>query len=229
MELDTLHINKARVLYYGLFASLFTFSMDEDDFRFGYQAVTLLAEHPMDEESNRALKYLRRRLANAGYAGLREEVDLVLSNPVTAFIPVTASYYLEGRDDGGKRVEMAEYLLQSKYRKNDQQYRENEDHIGFIFLFIQRLLLEQLDGGEMDGHLARKVFTNTLNLFIDDFCDNLFDHKESRLFKAVAVLMRSFFAFERLYYQVEAPPEPASLGGRPMVQREKKRTEHKCV
>ena len=120
--MERVAINKARVVYYGLFASLFSFCMTREHFEIIEKSVDLLSENPIDEQTAKALPGITKRLQEGGYPALKEESDQVFYNPTTTFVPMTASYYYEQRDDGSKRREMINYLLESKFRRNASEY-----------------------------------------------------------------------------------------------------------
>jgi TorA maturation chaperone TorD len=198
-------INKARVIYYGLFSSFFSFNIKKDDYEMLVSAVEILLQSPLDEQSENALTKIQRRLHKAGFSGLKEESDRVFYSPTSTFVPMTASYYIEQRDDGSKRLEMIQYISESKFRRNSEEYKEHEDHIEFILRFLQKLIIEELNGDISSHQLAKKIFANVLNEIIDDFSDNLFDHEKSSLFKQVALVLRSFIDFERFYFNINKP------------------------
>ena len=162
-----------------------------------------------------------------GFDALKTEIDRVFCSPATGFLPTTASFYTEGRDDGAKRVEMTEFILQSRFRKNNTAYKENEDHIGFVFMFMQRLLMDSLQGDEDARALSGRVFTNILNLFLDDFANQLMQHGESGFFKQVALILRSFTELERVYHNV-CKPEPAGANKSATPEKETKKKQE-CV
>lgn len=203
--MDNNAINKARLVYYGLFASLFTFNMNEEHYEKTVKCVDLLCENPIDEDSEIALKELQKGLKSGGFEALHNESNDIFYNPITSFIPMTASYFFEERDDGQKRVEMLNYILKTKYRKDGEQYKENEDHIEFISLFMQKLIEDEIAGDEQGAELAKQVFENILNSMIDEFTEKVYKHEKSDLYKQAAVIFKSFNECERLFLNVTKP------------------------
>lgn len=203
--MDNVAINKARMVYYGLFSSLFSFSLQEEGFDTILTSVEKLMESPIDDQTEKALKKIHQRLKRSGFKCVKDESDKVFYSPVGSFVPMTASFYIESRDDGSKRLEMIEYLLKSRYRRDTDTHKENEDHIGFILLFMQKLIEEELAGDTEAGILAKKVFENVLNEFIDDFTNNLFAHENGVLLRQVAMVLSSFTDFERLFFNINKP------------------------
>ncbi len=205
--MDITAINRGRIVYYGVFAALFSSCLDEKAFQTAAHGVDILGASPMDERSGKALANIKRRLDGGGYSALKKENDRIFYDPTSTFVPMTASYYAEERDDGAKRLEMIGYVLESKFRRNAAHYHEHEDHIEFILLFIQRLIDLEIQGEGFARQLATKVFTHILNPMIDQFANALLQHETSFFYKQAALALQSFIEFERLYLNIP-PPEP---------------------
>ena len=73
---------------------------------------------------------------NKGYEALKDESNYIFYSPSTTFIPMSASFYSEARDDGKKRQEMLELVNLSNFRRDSDKYKDNEDNIAFIFNFM---------------------------------------------------------------------------------------------
>ncbi len=207
--MDKTAINKARSVYYGLFASLLTGMERENQLEPIMQTIVLLLENPVDEYSHKALENMYMMLKDGGLEALKEENDKVFFNPYEGFIPVTASYYDEDRDDGKKRLEMVNYVLSSKFRRDTDKFKELEDHIGFILLFMQKLIDEEMQGDAVAQDLSHKVFTTVLNEFVDEFIVNLHHHVNSCFYEELAVVLQVFMDLERLYLGVSKPVKEA--------------------
>ncbi|MFV0439093.1 MAG: molecular chaperone [Desulfopila sp.] len=227
--MDTVAIDRARVVYYSFFSSLYAFVLDEEKFAAIVRGAELLAANPIDEQSARAFANMRRRLQKGGYAALRRESDRVFASPITALVPMTASFYHEQRDDGRKRVEMIDYVRQSKFRRNDAVYREHEDHIEFVLLFIGRMIEEGLAGDVGANQLARTVFYHILNEMVDQFGDALFACEQSFFYKQTVLALRSFIACERLYLDVSPPKKDELTASRHVVEKPQAAASAGCV
>lgn len=227
--MDNTAINKARIIYYGLFSSLFSFNMGKEKYETIVNAVDLLQQNPIDEQSEKALSNMKRRLAKGGYAALQNECDRVFYSPTTSLVPMTASYYHEQRDDGHKRVEMINYVLESKFRRNAETFKEHEDHIEFVMQFLQKLLNEEVQGDTAARHLSVKVFANILNGMVDEFADNLFRHKKSFFYKQVVLALRSFIDFERVYLNISKPEKNRIQASREADQAKGKDKDRQCI
>lgn len=203
--MDNAAINKARIIYYGFFASLLSFNLTNELYENAVQSLNILSQNPIDEQSDVAFTNMKRRFTKGGFAALKKENNRVFCSPTSSPMPSTASFYSGGQDDGPKRVEMIDYVLKSNYRRNAESYKEHEDHIEFVLLFIQKLITEELNGHAKSRELAKTVFANIYNTMVDEFTDNLFNHEQSFFYKQVALSLRSFTEFERVYLNIEKP------------------------
>lgn len=201
--LDHHAISKARMAYYGLFASAFAFNFTEREYEVIRKNINLLLTHPFNELSGVVLYEMQKISAVERFEGLKQESDQIFFSPTTTMLPTTASYYFEKRDDGSQRVMMIDYILQSNFRKNADEFKENEDHIEFILLFIQRLIEDELNGNKEAGRLAKDVFANILDGMVDQFCDNVFNHENARFYKHTVTLFNAFMEIERQYLEIE--------------------------
>lgn len=211
MDIDKTAINKARATYYGFFASLFPFSFGTEQCEHLDKTLDLLCLHPLDEQSERALNNMQRRLNTRGFAALKNENERLFFRPDTVSIPMTASYFNERRDDGRKRLQMIEYLHASSFRRNSVEFKEHEDHIEFILLFLQTMIIQELDGDTDANALSRAVFEDVLNEMIDPFIDQLLTHHHSSFYRQVALALQSFIDFERIFFEVGKPPRQSAV------------------
>ena len=204
-KMDTQNINKARIVYYGLFAAFFSFNLKERHFELIEYGINLLSQNPIDEQTAKALASIQRKLKKGGYIALTNESDRVFYSPARKTVPMTASYYTEQKDDGSKRIEMISYIAESKFRRNEDEYKEQEDHIEFIFLFLQRLIEDDLQENTDSSALVKKIFTKILNRIIEPFCRHLMVHEDSFIYRDVALALQSFMECEWLFLGVDAP------------------------
>ncbi|SKB39164.1 TorD/DmsD family molecular chaperone [Malaciobacter marinus] len=188
-------LNKARAIYYGLFCSLFSFINEKKEYENIVNTIEFLSSNPIDEYSEKSFCNMKEFLKTKGIEGLKEESNDLFFSPSTTFIPVTASYYCEDRDDGEKRVQMTNLVLKSKFRKDNNNFKEAEDHICFILNFIQKLIEEDLSQDK--NELIYEVYTQVLNEIIDSFIEKIYKHESSIFYKDVAVALKVFIELER--------------------------------
>lgn len=138
------------------------------------------------------------------FAKFKIEQNDVLFDFSYANVPLSASFFDEGRDDGFKRLKVIEILKKSNHRKNEAKFKNSEDFIGFIFLLMVVLIKE-------NEELAKELFSQIINNFADEFCKMLAEHKRSNFFKSYANLLENFISIERAFYGLTAPIFERSL------------------
>ena len=205
--MDKKAINQARAVYYGLFSSLFAFVLEEERFKGVKETVELLNKNPLDEHSQKALSNMLSIINTIGVKILESEYDAIFYDLSSDPVPTTASFYEEERDDGKKRAIMVNYVLQSNYRRDDKKFTDLEDDIGFIFSFMQKLIEDEANGDEKASFLEREIFRNVLNVFVDEFIENVYMHENSAFYQEVALLLKVFIEFERVYLGISKPKE----------------------
>ncbi|ACM93060.1 conserved hypothetical protein [Nautilia profundicola AmH] len=193
-------INEGRAFYYGFFSKLFTFTYDKERFAGVKEAAEILHNYALEENSKKALEHF---LQNYNEQKLAEEFDEIFYDLSQDPVPTTASFYDEEIENGKMKVKMVDIVLGSKFRKNEE-YKDSEDDIGFIFPFMQYLILEKLNGDEKSEWLEGKTF-DVLNTFIDDFAENVYMHQASNLYKDIAVVLKAFVESERIFLEKPKP------------------------
>jgi TorA maturation chaperone TorD len=199
-------IEQARSLYYKFFATAFGF-IDENSYDILTELIKLLKENPMDTVSFEALCSMYEFLENGGTVALKSESDDLFISPESSFVPVSASYYDEGRDDGKKRLDTISLILKSAFRKNEFACKDSEDSVCFLCQFMQALTLKQ---DENSLEIAKNMFKEILNDFIDDFAMNLYRHENGDFYKNLAIVLSTFGEFERFYLGVAPSLKTAS-------------------
>lgn len=203
-------IEQARALYYKFFGTIFGFINSQKQVDDILKAVELFSSNPISENSKTALKHMSEFLQNDGLAKLKDENDAVFVSPDSTFIPMSASYYDEGRDDGQKRVKVAEFVFSSKFRKNEFICNDSEDNIVFLFLFMHALIQAGTNGDEKSLELSSEVFKEIINDFLNEFIDVLYVHENAFFYKNSAILLNDFLEFERFYLDVAPSQKTAS-------------------
>jgi len=204
--MDNVSINKARALYYGMFSVFFSFLEEDGKVKNLRENLELLKENAFSEYVGDAIENILLILKHDGDAALIKESNEIFFNPYSEFIAMTASYYDEQRDDGKMRMKMLEYVLHSKFRRDQDNFKENEDHISFILEFIQKLLLESVETkSKCSEELVKTIFKEVLNKFVDDFILSLYEHQNAYIFKEVAIIFQAFIELERTYLDIEKP------------------------
>jgi len=198
-------VNKARALYYNLFANFFVTSQETRNYFELVRLVNILKENPFDPSSGEALKNISNLLDSSSNVKLLQEYDDLFHNPTTKKVRLTASFYDEGLESGKKRVEMINFVAKTKLRRDEKNFYEYEDSIGFIFSLMAELInLVSQDEKEYEN-TVHCIFAQILNEFVDDVARELYEHENAIIFKELMIVLHSFIEFERLYLEVSKP------------------------
>ena len=127
---------KARSYYYEFFAIPFFFYETDAKFKRWKEQLEFLRSSPIVPSDEAEFQ----NLAKFDFAAFKSEQNSVLFDFSYANVPMSASFYDEGRDDGRMRVAVIDVLKKSKFRRNMELCKECEDYVGFIFYLHSTLL-----------------------------------------------------------------------------------------
>jgi TorA maturation chaperone TorD len=198
-------VNPARSLYYGLFSKLLVFTTDKNRYEGIKDVLDVLIENPLDENSKEALKEIKEFIELGGHEILSNEYDDIFHNPVTPIVRNTASFYDEGVESGKKTLEVKNFLAKTRIRRDEKNFKEPEDSIGFLVTFMHELIELIIKGEKSYETLQHCLFAEVINEFIDEFITNLYEHDKANAYKSLAVVLNAFITFERLYFDVTKP------------------------
>lgn len=198
-------VNPARSLYYGFFSKMLVFTTREDRFKNLEQALNVMIENPLDENSHEALKEIQEFISAGGYEYIIQEYDDIFNSPNNKVVRSTASFYDEGVESGRKRVAVKNFLGKTRIRRNEKEFKENEDSVGFLVTFMHDIIELIIAGDNSYENLQHCVFTEIINEFFDEFIEDLYNHPKANVYKSVAVILNAFLEFERLYFDVAKP------------------------
>ena len=203
-------ITKARGLYYNLFANFFIVTNDAKNYLGVISLINMLKEKSLDDNSQKALENLSNTLDPISNVELIQEYDDLFYSPMTKNIRLTASFYDEGVESGKKRVEMLQFIGKTKIRRDEKQFHEYEDSIGFIFSFLAELCELVAKGEKQYENTIHCIFSEILNDFADEVAKVIYEHKSSKIYKQLMIVLHSFLEFERLYLDV-GKPKPRNM------------------
>ena len=193
------NITKARAYFYEFLAYPLFFHTSDEKFARWREQLSYLAQNPLSEQSAEAFANLEK----FSFKELVNEQNEVLFGFTN--IPLSASFYEEGRDNGAARLRVIECLKLSPYRRDKELCKDSEDYVGFIFLAMATFLNDEFNGAK---NISDKLFNETLNLFVDEFGSLLLAHKEANFFKSYTIILKDFIDLERSILNVEAPAKP---------------------
>ena len=202
---DKQAINKARALYYNLFANFFVLAKDMNGYLEVRSLINLLKENPLDAESGKSLERIYELLDPTSNVLMNQEFDDMFHNPTTAKVRQTASFYDEGIESGKKRSEMINFVAKTKIRRNEKEFFEYEDSIGFIFSIMAELSDLIAQGDKSYENTVHCIFDQILNDFVEEFAAQVYEHPTANIYKELMVVLHSFVAFERMFLDVAKP------------------------
>lgn len=201
-DADTL---RARAYYYEFLAFVFFY----DEKGAGFMRWKGQLEHLSSSALSEADAAAFGELKEYDFNKFIDEQNSVLFDLSYANIPLNASFYEDGRDDGAARLRVIELLKKSDYRRNLSRCKDSEDFVGFVFLFASRLLLDASSDESEMLLVQEELFKGVINPFIDEFIALLADHTQARFYAAIAQILSSFIALERSFLGVSAPASKA--------------------
>ncbi|WP_331774766.1 TorD/DmsD family molecular chaperone [Sulfurospirillum sp. 1612] len=196
---------KARSLYYGFFSKMLVFTTRPNRFDGLLEVLDVMISNPLDENSCEALKEIKEFIQTYHESGLCDEYDYIFNDPDSRALRDTASYYDEGVESGKKRVAVKNFLGKTKIRRNEANYYDNEDSVGFLVTFMHELIELILKGETQYETVQHCLFTEIINEFFDEFIVNLYEHDKANAYRSLAVVLNAFLEFERLYFDVKKP------------------------
>ena len=171
---------------------------------FGKKQLDYLKNSPIANENLDDFK----ALSEFSFDEFKAEQNRLLYDYSYSNIPLTASFYKEGRDEGLAKKLVLDTLRKSKFRKNSELCKDSEDFIGFIFYLMSSLLKDEVN---TNAFLSTELFVNVINEFIDEFINFIKESKEANFYFHLANLMQSFFELERSILAVEKPKIKPSI------------------
>ncbi|CRF50524.1 Putative formate dehydrogenase-specific chaperone [Helicobacter heilmannii] len=199
MEIDLIH---ARALYYRLWHYLVVFVHDEELFGELSALVAHLKDYPFNAQTAQAWQEIESFLGQ-GLEALKSEQNAVLFAPGEQFVPLSASYYLEGQDNGKKRLEAIALLKQSGLHIESHTIGAPvaEDDLAFLTLMMNAFLKEMLANPHFFA-LHATLFKDFFHLFSDAFIETIITHKSSVCYKNCAIILSAFIQHERLFFNL---------------------------
>lgn len=208
-------ILEARARYYEFFSYAFFFhGNDEKGFLRWQEQAKILSSIKISDECDFSA------ILGVDFQGFKDEQNSVLFDFSYANVPLNASFYDEGRDNGAMLIRTIAILKDTKYRRNIEKCAESEDFIGFLFLMMSVFLRDEKNGDFNTNESAKNTFEQILNPCIDEFCELLCAHKDSVVFKALGEIIKIFIDLERANYAIKAPkPKEISVAKEAMNMR----------
>jgi len=104
------------------------------------------------------------------------------------------SHYLENRLNGDVLVDIRQMVKELPVRANNAEFKETEDHFGFLFL-LMRYCIEEKEFDSTQKEMFKQYILPYMKRFIEDIVTN----PKVDFYKDVATILKSFMDFERNY------------------------------
>lgn len=201
--LNRASMDRARLLYYGLLSKFFIFKTDKSKYEDIGDMLAYIKTNPLNDDVFLAVDKLLNSIDTQGYEILIDEYDAIFHGFGNRAIAKSASFYEEGIEFGKKCIQTREFLAKTTIRRDEQNYKDPEDSVGFLFVFMYELIKNTIEGNREYENIQHCLFAEIINPFIDQFIEELFGHLGAKNYKDIAIIMGAFMEFERLYFEVE--------------------------
>ncbi|RAX51632.1 hypothetical protein CCY99_08700 [Helicobacter sp. 16-1353] len=209
---QTQDITKARILYYDFFAGLFLYDLLINRADLLLKQIEILKTEPIIEGDENYFNVLENEIKTNGVKNLLFEYTRFFMLPFDAGIKEThigknkrkkerknpqiilyLSYYLDETIAGSGLIKAKEKVRKSKVRLNEKEFKENEEHFGFLFVFTKYLL----QNGETA--LQNEVFKDCIKPMKDKIIKDIGDKHSDSLYFQISRLLNSFLDFENAF------------------------------
>ncbi len=193
--LEQEQVKSARILYYDFFNGFFVFELLDGRLQVALEQLEILLCAPLNEVAGESMEMLKTELENNGIANFKEEFSRLFALPFgEKQVGMHLSHYYENCIGAESLLKMRTLLKKSDVRVETSNFKETEEHLGFLFGFMRHLL----ESGNEE--LAEEVF-----LFIQDAYYGLIAEikarKDARLYLSLALILESFIEFESTIYR----------------------------
>ncbi|MCI6989595.1 MAG: hypothetical protein MR902_08615 [Campylobacter sp.] len=196
--MDYKEIKRIRSYYYEFFALPFLFSEDDEIFNRWQDQLNFLYSASLSKDNESAFK----ELSEFKFDEFKSEQNAVFFDFSFANVPLGASFYTEGRDEGHAKHIITDIIKKTDFRLNENSH-DSEDSIYFVLLSMSKMLSKNEAKYTL---LSSQLFTSIINEIIDEFIYLLKYHKSAKFFKNLAILFENFISLERSVYGLSKPP-----------------------
>ena len=210
---------QARALYYDFFAGFFLYELVGARKDLFLEQIDILATSPINESDGEYFAMLRAYIAKSDSKEILREYTQTFNLPFSAQnlptqeankqggkkskkpkIPnpqifLYLSHYLEGCLNGESLLRVRTLVKKTHFRLNTQEFKESEEHFGFLLL-LMRHLLQDLDKLAENEQLIRELFTQTIAPMGLAIAEALAKREDLVCYHLVGLLLGSFLALE---------------------------------
>lgn len=187
-------LNKARSYYYEFFSYPLIWHETNEAYENFLEQTRFLANAPIIDENKEDFDLI----LSFSWEDFKEEQNEILFDFSYANVPLTASFYDEGAENGMKKLALKDLLKKTTFRLDKDKFKLGEDHLGFIFGLMATLI-------QTNEELSNELFENFINEFVDEFIKLMEATKDGKFYKAYINLFKTFIELERNILDIKAP------------------------
>ncbi|RDU60478.1 molecular chaperone TorD family protein [Helicobacter marmotae] len=206
-------VANARALYYDFFAGLFLYELLKQRLSVLLKQVEILKSNPLCEDDILHFEYLENELKERGVDGILAEYTHAFILPFNVpksnaplpkkkgrrsekgvQIMLYLSHYIEGGLNGKALLKARTLTKQSTFRLNTKEFKESEEHLGFLLLLMRYLLLSE----EASDRALSVEVAHELVLPLGDFVIKaLMQREDLPCYGHIASLLQHFLNLEQ--------------------------------
>lgn len=198
-----------RYFFYDLFFSMFVREPADaviDAWRTGLAGVVevLNSTEGMGRKATELLTVLNVEKKNEA---VRSEFFRLFWSPDGPGIPLSGSYYSDGKAFGPYLIRMRTFLEKTPFRKTEN-YQEPEDSLAFHLDLMRMFILEENDAASPDErdrwrNLQGELVNDFLGVWIDRPLEKLMNRDTEPVYRSIVSLFRRFFDMEHEMFLAE--------------------------
>lgn len=187
-------LKNAQILYYDFFYGFFVFEVLEDRVEIAKKQLEILKQSPLNETIEADFLLLEKEVGQNGMSNIKEEFSRLFALPFGGKqVGMHLSHYYENCVGGESLLKMRAMLKKSDIRVNSKDFKETEEHLGFLFGFMRYLIEKD------DEALAKEVFLYANKAFLG-LVKEIKEREDSEYYLALARILESFLGFEGEVY-----------------------------
>ncbi|MDE7317824.1 MAG: molecular chaperone TorD family protein [Helicobacter sp.] len=192
-ESEQTNLIHARMLYYDFFNGFLVFEMLDERAELAQKQIEILLNEPLNDTAKNAMLLLQNELKTHGMANFKDEFSRLFALPFGAKqVGIHLSHFYHHCIGGESLLRMRQLVKQSDVRVQSENFKETEEHLGFICGFMRHLL----EIG--NAQLAKDVFALSKDAFLG-FIAEIEAREDAKLYVAIAQILQSFIQFEGEY------------------------------
>ena len=191
---EQISIKNARILYYDFFYGFFVFEVLGDRAKVAKKQINILKQSSLNEVVEADFLLLENEINQNGMENIKEEFSRLFALPFGGKqVGMHLSHYYEGCVGGDSLLKMRGIVKKSDIRVNSKEFKETEEHLGFLFGFMRYLVEND------DETLAKEVFLYVNQAFFQ-LAKEINEREDSKYYLALARILESFLKFEEEIY-----------------------------